>query len=241
MWKCVKGLSDPIFTVTQSYTYTCFTPTSLVTRSWTLKKQLHHASSVHSVWTQTFINQWALYSYRKTTTVLFEPVFISPVGIQRRSIWDNICSSINHYRKSCWNISIRAIKQSSGCAAVRLRCDRRSHSSVVVRRSVSVCSCVCLFKIKNKDFPGVLHCVSCQLHLRRFSYKNKPKLVNSCHPLRVKRHKKDVEFNVELNSMYFHIYFQWTLTKREDNLHKETVQPMTFMSSVEHERCFKEH
>lgn len=121
--------------------------------------------------------------------------------------------SLQKKQLNCWNISIRAIKQSSGCAAVRLRCDRRSHSSVVVRRSVSVCSCVCLFKIKNKDLPGVLYCVSCQLHLRRFSYKNKPKLVNSCHPLRVKRHKKDVEFNVELNSMYFHIYFQWTLIK----------------------------
>ncbi len=57
-----------------------------------------------------------------------------------------------------------------------------------------------------------------------FFYKNNPKLLNSCHPLRVKRSKTNVEplrsFDrkrlssyCQLNSMYFHIYFQGTLTK----------------------------
>ncbi len=83
---------------------------------------------------------------------------------------------------------------------------------------MSVCSCVCLFKIKNKNVPGVLHCVSCQLHLRRFAYKNKPKLVNSCHPLRVKRHKKDVEFILSTKFNVFSYIFSVDPYKSEKTL-----------------------
>ncbi len=79
---------------------------------------------------------------------------------------------------------------------------------------------VCLFKIQSYS----LCFKSASSQMFYFFYKNNPKLLNSCHPLRVKRSKTNVEplrsFDrkclssyYQLNSMYFHIYFQGTLTK----------------------------